>query len=368
MPFTARDVANRVWLEEQLVRVRAELEGEFSGHEFQGGYDEGVRALRVAELQVRLEALESVQSSLAEAVPGGPRFLIGLTGDSPPLAQVSIGNLDTATDVTYAIPGMNTSTRDTAGWVDPSQNIYDEQYRVSGAAVDSGRFAVVAWIGYKTPPIPVVGGGSADFGVLGADYARVGADRLGGDLSGFSAVRPGVRVNVVSHSYGTTTASLALSDREYGVDSFVMLASAGLGEGVSDVEDVHAREVFVAQAPNVPRFPKAEVPTEWFVGDPWAQVGRTFSGRADPVGEEFGATLFGADGERVSGEELYATTAHDALVSDDGGFGYFDKRTESLYNVALVTTGQGGDVTGDQTHRAPVETVAPGLVDEEEVF
>ncbi len=74
IPYWARDVANQQVLEDRLER---------------GNLD-----------PVEERALRSIRASL-----GDGRFLISMTADIPPLAAISLGDLDTATNVTWAVPG-----------------------------------------------------------------------------------------------------------------------------------------------------------------------------------------------------------------------------------------------------------------------
>jgi len=251
---------------------------------------------------------------------------MSLTADSPPLAAVSIGNLDTADDITYAVPGMGTTTEGMGDWVRTAQNIATLQDQV-----DSGRqHAVVAWVGYETPPVPVAQGG---FDVLGTELAEKGGRALAADLSALDIIRPSAEVNVVAHSYGTTTASIALSQGEAQVDSFVTLGSAGLPPEVDQAGKLKAEHVFAGQAQDV-----------WAVdpagGDQWAWTGRaSWAHPVNPIDPSFGAHTFSVAGE---GTQLPVT---DHGVSTAAGTGYLDLRTESLRNVALATTGQGDQVS-----------------------
>lgn len=343
IPFVTRDTANRIWLNQQLAQARATL-AEAEEHAAQRSIDDPGLSPLLTSQQTRVAALESIQTSLDLTVNGASRFLVGLTGDVPPLAQISIGNLDTATEVTYAIPGMNITTTDTAGWVDPSQNVYDELNYLTGETAGAGSFAVVAWIGYKTPPVPVLSG-TPDFGVIQGDYARVGALRLGLDLAGFVGTRPDATLNIVAHSYGTTTASDALARSDVGVNNVVLLASAGIENAIPDAGALHAEHVYAGQAPNVA--------TPLQSGDPWAWTGRAGSFRQDPTDASFGATVFGADGE-TDQPDLHPTTSHNALANtgadDATHYGYLDEDTESLWNTAAALTGHPERLTADQSH------------------
>lgn len=332
--YGARDQANRIYLETQLEQARKEY----------ARLSDQPRTSRMpppglSDAETRLQALKNIQATLLVGAPGD-RFLVALTGDVPPLAQVAIGNLDTAENVSYLIPGMGTYTTDMAGWTRAAQNIFNEQRFLD----TSQSYAVVAWIGYKTPPIP--GADGLDFGVFRGEYARAGADKLAADLAGFNAATAGSTstLNVVAHSYGTTTSATALAEHDLEVRNYVMLGSAGIEPAIGGAAGVHAEHVYAAQAPE----PALWAPSD--SGDRWAWNGRRYSGRDNPVDAEFGAIVFGADGE-PGHADLKPTTEHDSIAGgdDDESYGYLEKKTESLRNTARVLIGQREKVTPDQT-------------------
>jgi hypothetical protein len=274
-----------------------------------------------------LAALRDIKASVDDGShPGAGRTLISLTADSPPLAAIAIGNMDTATNVTWAVPGMGSSTEEMSDWTDAAQNVFDEQQTVHG---DPDR-AVVAWMGYKAPPVPSAGNG--DLGVLHSDYAEKGAENLADSVRGLDGVRDGdhVTTNVVAHSYGTTTASIALTESGVHVDTFTTLASAGIPDDIPSASSIHATHVYSGQARDVTPLVERDQ------GDQWAHIGRDHSSdhHQDPTDPSFGATTFGADGTG----SLHGVTDHG--VHTGGHTGYLDHGTEALRNVAYATTGQ----------------------------
>lgn len=329
LPYAARDHANRIALTAAIAdyeRRIAEFDERVStsnagGRSWALGREVPDEALE--KLKEQLAALKNIRSSLGAAQPGAPRFLASLTEDTPPLAAISIGDLDTAKSVTYAVPGMSTTTGDMSGWTDASQNLY--------SLAQSGS-AVVAWIGYQTPPAPDLS--NLDFGVLDMKYAERGGTRLSASLRGLSAVRQGAppKLNIVAHSYGTTTAAVALQKDFIHVDNFVMLGSAGLPDKVRTVEDLNADRVYSGHAKNgFPFF-------EFLKGDQWAWVGRDNSQNhhLNPMDPAFGSRRFGVDS---GGDAGRAVTDHSALMGDGNEAGYFDQRTESLRNVVRAING-----------------------------
>jgi len=329
IPYAARDHANRIALTASIADYETRIA------EFESGSDDMVvggrgallaleaRRKELDRLQAQLAALRNTQKALDSPHGGASRFLISLTQDEPPLAAISIGDLDTAKHVTYAVPGMGTTTGDMTTWADVSQNLY--------SAVQGGS-AVVAWIGYETPPVP--GPGSGDFGVLDMKYANAGGARLASALQGLAAVRGSAppRLNIVAHSYGTTTAAVALQKDFVHVDSFVTLGSAGLPDNVRTVKDLNAGQVYSGHARD--GFPLLE----FLQGDQWAWVGRDNSQdhHLDPMDPAFGSHRFGVDNGGAAGRPV---TDHGALMGAGKEAGYFDLRTESLANTLLAIYG-----------------------------
>lgn len=332
--YGARDQANRKTLEREITRLRAELEDLDSLHAagWEPGYGVGggTGAQKVM-IEQQIANLTNIEGSLRSPRNAASRYLIELSGDMPPLAAIAIGDLDSVRTATIAVPGMGTTTRDMTGWTNAAQNLFDEQTRVS----QDGDRAVVAWIGYRTPPIPVSQGG---FDVLDNTLAEQGATNLSSALSGASAVREDtLTLNVLGHSYGSTTASIALTrNGTPRVDTFVTIGSAGLPSWIDSASRLNVGAVYSGQARNVMPFLENQQ------GDQWAWTGRTSTSHpVDPTNSGFGGNAFGADGDNG----MYPVTDHGVLVDSGKGWGYLNSGTESLFNAALATTGKGDEVT-----------------------
>lgn len=192
----------------------------------------------------------------------------------------------------------------------------------------SRQHAVIAWIGYEAPPSPSEG----NFSVLSNALARQGAENLNHALNGISSASGGATINVVAHSYGSTTASIALSESDLRVDSFVAIGSAGFPTEINEAHDLNAERVFAGEA-------RAVVPLPGARGDAWAWIGRTSDHPVDPTHPLFGATTFDVDG----GEDGAGVTQHVTTTPD--GTGYLDRMTQSLTNVARATVGRGSEVS-----------------------
>ncbi|MBK0422210.1 hypothetical protein JD292_08995 [Leucobacter sp. CSA2] len=306
--YGARDYANRRALTAELKNVRAEIE------ELRAG------GSNTEKLETQLRALENVEKSLRNPQNSESRFLISLTQDQPPLAAVSIGDLDTASKVSYAAPGMGTDTTGMMGWTNAAQNLHRLLPRGS---------AVVAWIGYETPPVPEVM--NLDLGVLDSDRAVAGGNRLAATLRGLTATRGESmpQLDIVAHSYGTTTAAVSLTLPGAKVDNFITLGSAGLPDNITRADHLQATHVYSGHA-------RDRMAIDPESGDEWAWVGRDFSANhhVNPMLPDFGGQPFGVDTGGDAGDPV---VGHDPLIV--GGGGYFDERTESLANIARIIGG-----------------------------
>jgi hypothetical protein len=324
VPYWARSTVNTAALDQRIAEAKDYLNN-LNRPSYQNHPE-------LAKNARNLGALENIKKALAQGNRDGERSLVSLNDDEPPLAAIGIGDLDTAKTVSWAVPGMNSSTDTMSDWATASQNLFDEQTSVTGPE-DS--HAVVAWMRYDSPPIPLTPREGIDLGVWGTSYAKAGGDRLADALRGFDAARSGSdpTVNVVAHSYGTTTAAYGLTEDGVHVDSFTTLASAGIPDSIPNAGAIHADHVFAGQARNV-------MIQEIGQGDPLAGVGRGFSDghQQDPTASDFGAITFGADGAG----ELRGVTSHNVHAGESG---YLDDGTESLRNVALATTGQQDKMT-----------------------
>jgi uncharacterized protein YukE len=280
----------------------------------------GVEALqKYTEAQQTLAALKNLEAagrSKVNVVGDVPRQLVSFDAGPPPLGAYSLGDLDKAANVTYLVPGMGTTLADTTVLMRAASNIMAEQQGMSSTST-----AVVSWIGYKTPDNVLTTGSPAVFREGDAD---AGATRLTAALDGFHGTRPDATLNVVAHSYGSTTASLALhADPGLHVNSFVTLGSAGIPKQVPDAAATNAQHVYSAQADE-----------RWDV----AALGRDLSvpHRDNPVDPSFHSTVINAGA--VHG---YAKVdVHDLMVNDgstEGDHGYLDQDTNTLSATAKAT-------------------------------
>lgn len=313
---------------------------------------------RLAE---RIKALEALDKALLASTPSAPRTIVSLTLGQPPLAAVAVGDLDTASNVTVDVPGMGNTVGDSMpGWTDAAENLFNEQKTTAKKVGVDRHLATVAWIGYDTPKMPP----SAD--VLLSVKAEVGARNLSGFLSGVSGTRSwdgGSHLSVVAHSYGTTTATLAVARTP--VDNLTLLASAGIDPRVPDVHavDVPSGHVWASQAKDdyVANIGRGAVEA-WkpgFGGDQPINTGNPLTSnrtlvaslpsthRLNPGDASWGARTFSSNDEIIRGKVYQGSDGHDATrpaqattdADSEREYGYLDARTSSLRNTAYTSLG-----------------------------
>ncbi|WP_258804812.1 alpha/beta hydrolase [Pseudarthrobacter sp. NS4] len=277
-----------------------------------------------------------------------------------PLAALAIGDMDTAGNVTWNIPGMGTTVDDgLESWTGSAQDLFDEQRQALVLRGQRGTTtAVVSWVGYDTPAMPL----SPE--VLTPYKALAGGDRLAAALDGFHTTRNGStaglpKVNVVAHSYGTTTASYALTKTHFNIDTVTMFGSAGIDpHAVPNASALHVKSgpdhqpaVYVTQASNDRVAPYLGIGGSQALGqqmqqDEWMRV--------SPSDPDFGGHNFSSEGgyDPVTGQAYKMVTGHGAKGSSEtfGVFvtttdhGYLDLGTQSAHNIALASTGHGDQI------------------------
>ena len=212
--------------------------------------------------------------------------------------------------------------------------MYKRQLYSSAGALDpNARTAVIAWQGYDAPEWLTV-----PF----QTKAEAGAQLLTGDVAALRATSvtdSGARLTVVAHSYGSTTAGLALQDKGLAplVDQVILLGSPGVGGGAVTYADLHLREnqVYVGSAS----------------GDLVATEFDTLG--TNPAEEGFGGTRFHAE---HPDRAWRSADDHSRYYSTDPG-------AESLGNIATIVVGDGGSLQGSGQVAAPKHVVhLPGLV------
>jgi hypothetical protein len=278
-------------------------------------------ALTVAEASARVKAIDVLLGLFSDAPSNDARrYLLSLDSsvDGPPLAAISVGNLDSALYTSYFVPGMNSSVLE-------AEDYLRGVTRIQQASAAS---AAVLWLGYESPgPVETVS----------TARAEAGAVLLGAALDGYDAYRDAVglhsELTVLAHSYGSTTAAITLASGDHSVNSFVMIGSAGVPSHIR-VDDLHvpAGKVYASEA----------------TADGLAAKGQFWSGRTNPASAEWGARLFSSNGTTLAdGTILAAVRAHDAVGADDDADSekYLGDGTQSLYGIRKIVTGQPYDIS-----------------------
>ncbi|MFF0490043.1 alpha/beta hydrolase [Nocardia sp. NPDC004068] len=304
IPVIDRDYYNRMKLEDEITRAEA-----------------GDPA--VAN---KLGDLRTTASSLAAQ----NRYLMLLdtqTGRNAH-AAVSIGNPDFADHVATYVPG--TGTQPSKMSEDMKRCKFMAEYAKSKGAENP---AVIAWIGYDTPPTPVdvdqhlnpfdwdVDDAS---NIKYADAAAPVLDRFQEGLRASHGEPPSYN-SVVAHSYGTTVVGdAAAHGRSLDADAVVLVASPGTT--VEHAWDLHLDGVPQDQVPKHIFATKAEhdIIQLALLGDPFGP---------NPNNPDFGAQVFASD-PGADGPWGVTTDAHSQYWDVPDG-----KPCKSLVNIADIIAG-----------------------------
>jgi len=331
--FTARDLANRALLtvdQDRLVadkeRLEAEMEQAWSGSES--------LLMDTAPLDRVKDKLASIQAIQETLALDDPRQLLLLDlGQERAQAAIANGNVQTATNVAVFVPGMTTT-------VDKFMKAYDSQMRNlrEKAELESRQAhptqtaattATVTWIGYQAPQWgDVLNPGKS---VANIDLAEKGAAHLVPFLQGIGAARDhDAHLTLMGHSYGSTTAGLALR-QETGVDDAVFFGSPGLG--TSHIEDL-----------------KLAPGHAYYIEAQWDGVGDLGTFGIDPShlnGIRHASAAESTVTDPVTGQARHfkEVTGHNSYLVDD---------STSQYNMSVVVGGvpdrrvyDGGEGVGD---------------------
>ena len=298
VPYAVRDVANRQLLGSTIIDL-----------EFSIANEPGRTIVENAKQQLNM--LQSISGALGDASTGDARrTLLSLDVTGQGRAAIVVGDLVTADYVTYMVPGMFfTIEGQMTYWTDAAARLRDEQLSWKALFGDTdSTVATVAWIGYHTPNLTNVGG------IENAEEAR---DSLASTIEGLQAIRGADEpyVTVIAHSYGSTAALMALTEDDFDIDALAVVGSPG--SPAQSVDELHVKNhnVYVGEAAWDP------VPNSAFFG-------------SDPGAESYGARGFGTDGgvDPITGDTLTRSFFH---------IEYFSPGTESLRNLALISSGLG---------------------------
>lgn len=321
VPYDVRNVANRNFLAITISQIESSMASSVGT---------AARTIDAA----RLDMLREVQRALGEPGQTPSRQLLAVDVAWPGKAVVALGDVATADYISYLVPGMFFTVQgQIVDWTDIALSIHDDktalvdqrepEVMLASATADADpeeqvapsgtSFATVAWMGYETPNVFTVGG---------LDLAKEGAKALSETVDGLRAVRGAdqPQVSLITHSYGSTAASIALQQGTLDIDALAIVGSPGVA--ASDVSGLGLPNgaVFVGEA-------------SW---DPVADI--AFHG-SDPGDPGFGAVQMdvgdGRDG--ATGETFDSTVGH---------LGYFAAGTKSMRSFALIGLGRLSEVPG----------------------
>ena len=174
---------------------------------------------RVEDLRALRDQMRDPEVTLVALQPGKPGENVR--------AALAIGDVDNADHVATLVPGRTTNCRDSS-----ADNVtYAKNLRQAAARqgnIDPSKVATIAWMNYRAPQ------SGPDARTTTATLAREGADPLRKFATGIHSWRSergmDVHQSIIPHSYGSTTAGIAM--RSIGkdvVDDFAYTGSPGSG-------------------------------------------------------------------------------------------------------------------------------------------
>lgn len=321
LPAWARDDANRQLLDADLAQLAQKEADELLTD------DERHRLENARAAQDALRTADDYVMPGTEDRPGGTLWLYDPDAfDGDGRVTLAVGDLDTADDVSIQIPGIKTEMVDAPGYVQQAADLY-ESARYNG---DGSSVATMFWLGYNPPE------GAVDWDTLTEGRAQDGGERLADAVDGLRASRANdpAHMTAIGHSYGSTTTSYAATDRGLAVDDVALIGSPGAGPADRAADfSVGADHVYVGR--NSRDF-VAFLGDEGWARKDWVEAGLGL----DPSSEDFGAQRFQAEAADRGGSRNF-----------DDHSKYYDRDSESLYNLGRIVDGQGDVVNAaEQSH------------------
>ena len=253
----SRDVANRIALAAHTQRVEAELAALDTA--YIGARGQYALASRLAAKRVELDGLRAIETALDGDYrvdhndTGARAFLLTFQPDGKETrAAVAVGNPDKARHVSVTVPGVNTEAKSIGTMTSEAGALRRETLGILAATGSQGEaVSTVAWIGYDTPDV----NDGAPWEALGDGKAKAGAAELTGFTRslGLTSDLPEAEQHLVlnGHSYGSTTASLALQGgaSEY-VDDTVFYGSPGVYANTSSELGLESGHAYLMNDPD----------------------------------------------------------------------------------------------------------------------
>ncbi|MEU5431352.1 alpha/beta hydrolase [Streptomyces olivoreticuli] len=270
-------------------------------------------------------------------------------GEGRGVAAWAVGNIETADFVAVVVPGMGSSLESFHEEAHRARSLYRQCREILGLTpeprneTEADPVAVIAWQGYKAPRLHPE--------VASATLARQGGDRLREDLEQWrrywrnSTARktldkpPSPQLTISALSYGSVVAGYAAAAGA-APDSLVLLGSPGTGRRAQHL-NVPADQIFTAGTD-----------TDIISMLDWFSI--------DPTHERYGDVTRMKAGYRWTGATdllaSYWKLTESWLGRNIRGAhtSYYDPGTESLANIARVTTGKPQEVTREEQRTRPL--------------
>ncbi|MEV0237927.1 alpha/beta hydrolase [Nonomuraea sp. NPDC050786] len=204
------------------------------------------------------------RAALLRAMADPGRRLLSFDGrDGGRAVEVFGGDLAAAERIVVLVPGSGTT-------LDKYGLLRGGALRLSQALGE--RYAVVGWLGYRTPNL-------VSLAALTSGRAEEGAPALRAFVRELGATRPAARVSLLCHSYGSVVCGLAAPGLD--VERLILIGSPGVT--VERATGLRTRaEVWAGRAGG-----------DWIARVPHVRLAALGFG-ADPVSPGFGARVFAA--------------------------------------------------------------------------
>jgi hypothetical protein len=253
---------------------------------------------------------------------------------------VSLGDPDTADDVSSFVPGLTNEATSLSGNLDSMDRLHELADDKNGDRTT----ASIVWIDYDAPSSAE---GFTDdpwdfIQVAGQGKATEGGERFADFVDGLRASDhrpPGedAHFTAIGHSYGSTTVSHAATDNELQVDDMVLIGSPGTGSAQTATDLMPEGHLFVGSADY----------------DPVTLLGAPGIGALghDPAQADFGAHRFEVDPGSYRVQDLLENHSS-----------YFNEGSTSLDAMSDVVAGRTPDEVDGRTlgSTQPLDTLLVG--------
>lgn len=261
-------------------------------------------------------AVRSAQATAAISPPIGPVLLLSYRNSGAGGLALAFGDPAKTHDVAVAVPGAE------AGPAQPSLEQATRLRREMDRKDPKGTHAVVQWVDYDAPDT------LHDIRIADRRLATAGASRLVGDIAGWRAATDAQpHVTVIGHSYGSTLVGIA-GQRGLAADDIAVVGSPGVGASSAQGLTPGAGHVWSGGAEHDPVVQITQ--GSWFTDDD-SGVG--------PYDKAFGANQFD-------------TT--NPLAGAGGHAEYYAEGSPALRNLAVISTGDYGEVTAAEPDTRPI--------------